>query len=330
MTQTATPRLDWVDHAKGAAIILVVIGHTWRGLFNSGLVQDPLFTAVDARIYAFHMPVFFALSGLFYIQTLSRAAPPVFVLKRMQRLLWPMILWTYLFLGTKALAGQFANSPMALRDVFIMPLPGQLHLWFLWALFVLSMAFALLHPFVKEGRLPGRVMWIVAGLLLVLQGVRFPSDVAYWVGIAKVNAPFLFLGIVLGQTDILARLPKGAAAALGAAFVILVAGWPWVAASGFGTLGSLILTFAFLALFSQMAVRIGTVPNRVLTVLGAASMAIYLAHTIFSATLREVLLVLGIQDLGVHMLLGTLIGLIAPLAVLAIARRTGTKSLLGF
>lgn len=330
MTSTTASRLDWVDHAKGAAIVLVVIGHAWRGLQSSGLVQDPLFTAVDARIYAFHMPVFFALSGLFFIQTLARAKPGEFVLRRMQRLLWPMILWTYLFLGTKVLAGQFANTPLGLHDMFVMPVPGQLHLWFLWALFVLSLGFAALRPFVQDGRLPVRVIWAVAGLLIALQFLRLPPEVFYWIGSAKVNAPYFFLGIVLGQTRILEGLPKAADLAMTALFVLLVALWPMVAASGLATLGSLVLSFCFVALFARAAGRLGALPLRLLTVLGAASMAIYLAHTIFSASLREALMVLGVQTLWVHLLLGTLIGLIAPLAVLAMARRTGAKHLLGF
>lgn len=44
-------RLDWVDVAKGWGIILVVIGHVW----TKGFARD--------LIYAFHMPLFFILSG---------------------------------------------------------------------------------------------------------------------------------------------------------------------------------------------------------------------------------------------------------------------------
>lgn len=47
----AAPRLEWVDAAKGWGIILVVIAHVW----TRGGVRD--------SIYAFHMPLFFILSG---------------------------------------------------------------------------------------------------------------------------------------------------------------------------------------------------------------------------------------------------------------------------
>lgn len=51
MQQRARGRMEWIDAAKGVGIILVVIGHVW----TRGAVRD--------LIYAFHMPLFFLLSG---------------------------------------------------------------------------------------------------------------------------------------------------------------------------------------------------------------------------------------------------------------------------
>ena len=52
--------LDWVHIAKGLAIVLVVVGHFYP-------VQSPEYwTVMHQVIYAFHMPVFFLLSGYLY------------------------------------------------------------------------------------------------------------------------------------------------------------------------------------------------------------------------------------------------------------------------
>ena len=67
-------RVTWVDRSKGFAIFLVVFGHVWRGLESAGLLQPDLFRAVDARIYAFHMPLFFLLAGLFFTGSLRKSA----------------------------------------------------------------------------------------------------------------------------------------------------------------------------------------------------------------------------------------------------------------
>lgn len=45
-------RIDWIDVAKGIAILLVIIGHTVQ--FGS---------ATRNVIFSFHMPLFFILSG---------------------------------------------------------------------------------------------------------------------------------------------------------------------------------------------------------------------------------------------------------------------------
>lgn len=59
-------------------------------------------------------------------------------------------------------------------------------------------------------------------------------------------------------------------------------------------------------------------------------MAIYLAHTIFSATMREVLFAIGVSDLGWHLVLGFGIGILGPLVLLRVAQRIGAAQVLGF
>jgi uncharacterized membrane protein YcfT len=65
--------LTWVDAAKGFGIILVVFGHTLRGLVSSEILKStPLVRFVDDWIYAFHMPLFFFLSDLFLFRSMSK------------------------------------------------------------------------------------------------------------------------------------------------------------------------------------------------------------------------------------------------------------------
>ncbi|WP_092061921.1 acyltransferase family protein [Poseidonocella pacifica] len=78
-SSTPARRLEWIDATKGAMIILVVVGHTWRGLWGANLLSPNLFAAVDMRIYAFHMPVFFAVSGWFFLASLSRMSVAEFL-----------------------------------------------------------------------------------------------------------------------------------------------------------------------------------------------------------------------------------------------------------
>lgn len=53
-TNISSQRIQWIDIARGIAILLVVLGHC------IGNLEDP----VNRVILAFHMPLFFFLSGL--------------------------------------------------------------------------------------------------------------------------------------------------------------------------------------------------------------------------------------------------------------------------
>ena len=56
--QTMTQRINWIDWAKVFAIYLVILGHhISKDVEGESLVKN--------FIYAFHMPFFFFISGLF-------------------------------------------------------------------------------------------------------------------------------------------------------------------------------------------------------------------------------------------------------------------------
>lgn len=55
---SARKRIEYVDVAKGIAILCVVAGHTFAA-YDPGSLQNKF-------IYSFHMPLFFILSGFFY------------------------------------------------------------------------------------------------------------------------------------------------------------------------------------------------------------------------------------------------------------------------
>lgn len=50
-------RIDWIDCAKGIAVLLVIIGHTYNDKTNADAIL------IRGSIYSFHIPLFFILSG---------------------------------------------------------------------------------------------------------------------------------------------------------------------------------------------------------------------------------------------------------------------------
>ncbi|WP_299412870.1 acyltransferase [uncultured Sulfitobacter sp.] len=327
-----TTRLDAIDSARGIGIILVVFGHAWRGAFGAGLIpNNAVFAAIDAGIYAFHMPLFFFLSGLLFLETLGKYKTTALLKGRVTRLLWPMALWTWVFFGFKLLGGTAVNTPVTLTDFPLVPLPPYEHLWFLWALFLCHYFLILLYAPLPRW-IPQRYWRIGAGtiglvLAYMLPNISVPSLI--W-GPMVAHMPYFLIGIAIGGSDNLKRGGKFTAV-LGACLFLgyiglFMAGQP---------LGNPMIGSALLLIFGWMAwphVDNGgeTRVLQGLLYLGKTSMVIYLTHTIFSATLRIAMLKIEIDSLSFILLATTLIGLIAPLLVLAVARRLRLTKLLGF
>ena len=312
--------------AKGVAITLVVIGHTLRGIDNSE-IDMPDLAWLDTALYTFHMPLFMVLAGWFFFAGIRRRSFGKFARGKALRILYPMILWTYLFLGTKLLAGQFVNAPVGLGDLMILPIPGVLHFWFLWDLFLLCLVFFPLKFMLRDTRQPLAIwLGLIAGVSLLRQFDLSP-ELAHWIGSAVTYAPFFLIGAVMGQYRWEGSpRPMLGLAALGVLVLTLAISGQFELA---GRTTALIALLACLLAVANLHASLPGVLRHPLKVLGAASMAIYLGHTIFSAAFREVLLVSGIDDTGVHLAIGVAVGLVGPVVLLAAARWFGLAQLLG-
>jgi fucose 4-O-acetylase-like acetyltransferase len=322
----------WIDAAKGIGISLVVIGHAWRGIDGAGLLEalpDGLFAAIDRRIYAFHMPLFFMLAGLFAVPAILRLSAGAYVSNRVWRLFYPLVLWTYIFGMTKYLAGDLANKPVSLHEVFLSPVPGRWQFWFLWALFVLQMGLFLLGPALREERRQGPVVW---GLLLssiAVQAVPLPHELHYWTSNALKYLPYMALGMVF------ARLGKACLQAerLGPIYLLIFSsmlmlvptleksGIPYLMTAGLLSLsmigGVIWWTSHYTALVATLAM------------IGRHSMIIFLSHTIFSAGMREALIASGVHAASIHMALATGVGVVMPLLLAHASSRITNTRILG-
>lgn len=331
LTAEASPKTRdlSLDVAKGLGIILVVIGHAWRGLDSAGMIGDPdLFRLVDTLIYNFHMPLFFLLSGMtFEAWALKRPAAEA-AISRVTRLLWPLVLWTYIFYAARLAAGDAANTQVqGVESLLFFPLPPRDHFWFLWALFLQHLlALALIR---MVGRPLGTATWAGLAVLVVIGSSITPVGLNAWtVGAATYAGAFL-TGLALGPHGLAV---KGATALVAATLVF----------AGLQTLSfqlppslltsqllGIALALCFLGIVRALCTTDARPTLRLLAWLGLSSMGIYLAHTIFSAGTRAVLGRIT-QDLSVHMVLGTLAGIIGPLLLYTLIRRIGRPAWIGF
>lgn len=136
------------------ATLLVVIGHSgyismlteYGGIqmweYNKPILQTLIDLGVRV-IYSFHMPLFFALSGALFAHSI-KTKPLSYknLLKsKGRRLLLPYILCNLLWvIPVKLISGYWSGSESIVEDILVgqVFLGGNNHLWYLWALFVIT------------------------------------------------------------------------------------------------------------------------------------------------------------------------------------------------
>ena len=326
-------RQVWIDKARGIGIVLVVFGHAWRGIENSGLaIPAGLYEGVDRAIYAFHMPLFFLLSGMFLERIVARNDPLHFVVDRIYRLVWPLILWTWLFFALKLLAGSHQNAPIDAAQFPLVPLPPLLHFWFLWALFLIHLALGLAAKAAGPlARYAGFWIGLLGLALAAAVRVDLPWGLIPWFGAAMGSAPYVVVGVLFARIGRLPTRPMWGRMAL-AVFVAAIA--LLLATETTRLAHSLVTILAIVALALAIHVAEATSPGfrraRWLARLGEVSMTIYLAHTIFSAAFRSLLVGIGIDQIWVLLAVEVAVGLAGPVLLDRIARQLGAARLVGF
>ena len=303
-------RISWIEQAKGLGILLVVFGHAWRGVEASGLAIPPnIFQAVDNAIYAFHMPLFFFLSGLVFLQSQPFSSLNGFASSRLVRLLWPLALWTWIFFGIKMLAGDAQNETVSMASFPLLPFPPLAHFWFLWALFLLHITVGFVIWALPRRWVPHRVRLLASvATVLTVSGLGTWIYLGPWVQPALIHLPYFLAGLALsGFADRIAPRHLGMLAAVLAVLLIAVATSKTYGA-GHALAIVLSLSIALSSASTWLTVNCGKWLHRI----GSASLAIYVMHTIFSAAAREVLLIAGVADLAIHLVIGTAVGICLP------------------
>lgn len=344
-------RESYLDTARGAGIVLVVYGHVLRGLAAADLLPAGAFghllSTSDYTIYTFHMPLFFLLSGLHVPGSLQRSRGG-FLASKFATVVYPYLLWSILQgLAQAAASSHGTNHPFALSDLLDIGWDPFGQFWFLYALFIcqcLAWGLALLAPDMaaRHGpRTPAARAVVAASAVLGLA----VGATTHWgiLSIALMSWPFFAAGMLAGgwlRSWLERHSGPLAIVATAAAFAAAV-----VFAHHFGDATSAWAVpagLAGIALALELAFRVseprnqrtgerhrGHVLARWLETLGVASMPIYLMHIFVTAGTRMTLLRLGIDNVGVHLVLGTLAGVVVPVAVYVLALRLRVARLIG-
>jgi fucose 4-O-acetylase-like acetyltransferase len=321
----AANRVTWIDYAKGFLIVLMVYGHTVGGLVNAGVIPaDNIFNQITLWLYAFHMPAFFFISGIFLFQSARRSLKE-FVVNKFNTIAYPYLLWTLIQFIILLAVPEATNSYEPHMLPYLLLFDPIMQFWFLHALFICYMIMIVAHKVFKLNERGFMVLAIVLHLIVVglmQAGVALPWFIhkplfeilflaagAYFSGRVRT----LFTDMPSLQLVLLAIVSF---AAMSAVYVIfqeayaLFNYWQTITAT-LGIVGTL-----------AIAVLISRLNWRFFHYLGQYTLQIYVAHIIFASGLRIVLdRFLGIQDLLLHLTLGIIVGIAAPLVLNWVSNR---------
>lgn len=320
-------RVKYLDIAKGLLITLVVIGHAWRSVYDNGLLHNAdIYHLVDSWIYAFHMPAFFFISGMFALHSAQQSVKKN-IEKKLRTIAYPYLLWSVIQSVLQLVMSGSTTSTMTIEKILKIPYVPVMQFWFLYALFFVFLVFILIK------QLTTSPIFIFGTGLLFFFLIRTGNTPDFLPIIFLANNFIYFAAGILCANFLLSETySKMKTAHLLAFFVLFffvnclmpsaankiqptmrLWGAPFIAIPG------VILTLLTASLLQQVSpVRLANA----FSLLGRRSLEIFVTHTIFSAGFRIVAFKLaGINSLSFHLLGASLAGLVGPLILVYFAER---------
>lgn len=188
-------RIKYIDFFKGIGIILMVTGHlTFGGLHGVG-------NLAEKYIHAFHMPMFFIISGYFYNKKTNYAS---FIKSKCRTLLLPYIV----FGGCYSLLWYVSNKDFSpiFRLLWIndYDLPYEGALWFLTAMFLATIFFDGIHRiFRKEATIfTICLICVVIGHVTCIFNIQLPWSL----DAALVGIGLMYMGKVIRKKNVLLNI----------------------------------------------------------------------------------------------------------------------------
>jgi fucose 4-O-acetylase-like acetyltransferase len=315
-------REHWADYARGIGIVLVVYGHVARGVHSAGLPDPSWYGTADSVIYSFHMPLFFFLSGLYFLASLERHGTLGLLAGKLRTVAWPYLVWSVLQGLVEVLLSRMTNGSVTLAEVASMLWQPRAQFWFLYALFFLSLVSLPIFRWLPARGFP---VVLAASCLAYLISAHLPGGIPLHFLIEY--SPYFTFGILFGRVATEPAQRWGAtlpALALAAGMA-----YQWLFHGPLGLTYAtgprpLTLTLAAVSILAIVLPCIWLQRFRLewLAALGRASLAIYVMHILAGSGVRIVLhKLLGIDSVLIHLAVGTLLGIGLPVLALRLMKR---------
>lgn len=154
MVQEKLERVEFIDIFRGIGILMMIMGHIGFG------------GEFDYFIHAFHMPMFFFISGYFYKQ--KDISIKKFIIQKSKTLLIPYITFGLFHYGIWCGINLIKDTPINLNPLLHLlfentnelPIAGAL--WFLTSLFFVDITYFIMKKFIKNEVIISIFIFIIA------------------------------------------------------------------------------------------------------------------------------------------------------------------------
>lgn len=311
------PRIPWVDYAKGICICLVVMMHSTLGVGEATGGTGFLHHVVEFA-KPFRIPDFFLISGLFLALVIDRPWR-LYLDRKLVHFAYFYILWLLIQGAFKWPDLALHEGVLAVAEEFLLALVQPFGtLWFIYLLPVFFVLAKLLRPVPP-------LLVLAAGAALEVARISTGSVV-----IDEFASRFFYFCVGWYGAPIIFALARRADAQAGLA-LLAIAVWAVVNAalvmSGYAFLPGVSLVLGLAGCAAVIAVSALLARFNLLRFIryaGEHSIAIYLAFFLPMAVTRIVLLKTGIiSDIGWISVVVTAMGIVCPLILYEIVRRSG-------
>lgn len=331
-------RQTWIDYARGIAIVLVLYRHVFEGIKNAGISIQEHIEIEHANIlfFSFRMPLFFIISGMFVMASLTKRGLPTFIETKGRTILYPYFLWGVLQISIQLLLKDYVNAdrtPLSYLNLLYSPrLVDQF--WYLYALFNVTVLYALVSYSFK----PKKMIHLLLGIVMFAISVYVYQQQInlYFVGDILHYYIFLAVGDVIGSFVI----NKNNSSKLSSYKWLLLLLIPFVATQYYYLVNNIpsaetnydfveyyqpvqfiliaLVGAFFIIVLSFTLQRINKL--KWLHVLGSHSLYIYVSHVMVLAATRIFMTkVLNINSVPLLLIAGILMGLLIPVVLYKIA-----------
>lgn len=283
----ARSRVDWVDAAKGIAIMLVALAHAVQWTTLSGMAPE-WWNTLNLALIVFRMPLFFLASGLFASSIIARSWPRLWR-SRLSLLFWALLLWTVIrYLYFLVFPNPTPIDELSVIDLVLAPVRPSNGLWFLYALGLFFVATKLMR-----GRVDWRIQLAGAALLSIAFFARADTGNIAWNGMGRYFV-FFIAGCYLRDPimSFVERRGLPTAAWLATGFVATTAAI-FALNSRFPPLTGLLIVSSALALGAGLLIArfvSGVRALRWITFIGRNTLPVYVVHVLFVSAITSLLL----------------------------------------